>query len=506
MTTAQLEIPANGAPPRMAATAPTNGRLRKTRPDTDVIVVGARGQGDREGRRALSLSFQQDEVVRQFGRRPYELMMYDSAVFCAVELWKAGVLSDGMRLSPAVKLAPGEAPSQRRRKAEIRNASKICDAAIRAVAELDHPIDETADEMLEAFPMGCSLTEQTYKWGTGEDLDNQVFASLKVKPAWSWSFLVDRYMNTVGIRGYDGQRFTDYEPDKFAILTWKRRHGDPRGQSGLRAAYNPWNLKVQQYPEFGEFLRHFSDPIYWATAGPDAVVEWEEDDAGQQIPISPVAKVAAALRNLSSHTGLALPNGSTAGVLAPPGEGGAYHKGFDRFDTEIFRVILFNNRTVQDARFGSRADSESAVSMTGIAFKRGRAPLEACFRTQVFRRWVRLNYGDEAARRYTPMVNFGDRDDVKADLLAAYSRAYALGFVDEAQLPALWERMGLPPVDEAAMQARLARLAAATAGPVKKGDPVVSGDGKKDGSGDTGSGDQGRDQGGGDSTDSSTGG
>jgi hypothetical protein len=487
---ATLELPANGASPRLADPAgpagfpvaspgTPGGRVRTARPDDNVIAVGARGRQDRDGRVALSQTGRQDEVVRQFGRRPYELMMYDSAVACAVELWKAGVLSDGMRLSPAVKLDPGETPSKRKRRTELKTADKVCDAAIRAVEYLDHPIDETADEMLDGFPMGCSLTEQTLRWGTGEDRDNYVFDSLAVKPAWAWSFLVDEFMKTVAIRCYTGRSWEDHDPEKFAVFTWKGQNRDPRGRSGLRAAYNPWNLKVQQYPEFGEFLRHFSDPIYWATAGPDAVVQWEADDQGVQQPVSPVAKVAEALRNLTSHTGLALPHGATAGVLAPPGEGGAYHKGFDRFDMEIFRVVLFSSRAVQEARFGSRADTETNVQLYSVACKRGRAPLQECFRRQVFRRWVRLNYGEEVARRYTPMVNFGDRDDVKADLLAAYSRAYALGFVDEAQLPALWDRLGLPPVDEAAMRARLDRIAAVTG--VKKGEPVVEGDRKESG-------------------------
>jgi hypothetical protein len=460
-----------------AALVPTTGVVPAD-PRKEVIVGGPWGGG--ASAKGLVLAGSIDRVVRQFGRRIYELMLYDSAVACAFELWKAGVISDDIQLSPALARQPGEVVSNRKRKAQLKLADTICDAAIRATCGMEESLPVVCDDMLSAFAFGASVTEQTYKWGEGQDADRLMFESLVTKPHWSWMFRVDRFMKLQSIYGWTGEGWQDVDVSKFAILTWKKKNRDPRGQSGFKAAYNPWNLKVQQYPEFGEFLHHFADPTIWITAGENAQPDVTRDSAGRVTGTrSIMQQVQDALAAIKSHTGLALPNGSSAGVLSPGSEGGAYHGAFDRFDMEIFRAILFSSRAVQEAKHGSKADTDSNVQLFGLACQQGRIPLKRCLKEQVYKRWVRLNWGAEVANTMTPDVSFGNRDSVQADMLNAYGNAFFKGFVDEAQLPVLWDKLGLPPIDEAAMKARLEqRKAKAAQGPTK-GEPV-----QDDGNGD----------------------
>lgn len=449
----------------------------------EVIVgpsIGTFGDGS-----GVMLAERIDAVIRAFGRHVYELMLYDADVSCAFELLKAGILSDGMRLSPAVKMDPGEVVSERKRKADLNLADEICDAAIRATNGLDEPIDVVCDDMLSAIPFGCSLTEQTYKWGEGEDSDRLMFDSLVVKPMNSWLFRVDPYMKVIGIRGRTTDGWRDLDPEKFAILTWKKKGRDPRGMSGFAPAYNPWNLKIQQYPEFGEFLSHFADPIIYLTAGENARSENYADPVTGKIRVrSVIEQVQDALRAIKSRTGLALPNGSTAGVLTPGTEGGAYHAAFDRFGAEIFRAIVFSSRPILEAKHGSKADSDAGADLIAMAFRKGRVAPQRCLQDQVYRRWVALNWGPDVARRLTPLPTFGSPEGIAADILNAFGNAFQKGFIDEAQLPHLWDMLGLPAIDQAAMQARIERQKQKQQQPpppVQKGEPVQGGQDQQQG-------------------------
>jgi hypothetical protein len=485
------EIQLASSPPDAGSAAIVDGTtVVNAKPRSEVIIGGPYG-GPAFGKVGILLSRSIDQVVRQFGRQVYELMLYDSAVVCAFELLKAGILSDGLVLSPAIKMDPGEVISKRKRKADLKLASEICEAGIRSMNGLDEPVDVILDELLEACPFGCSLGEITYKWGTGEDKDRQMHDSIVPKPAWSWNFRVDAFMKVRAIRGWTGAGWQDYDPEKFAVLTWKKRHRDPRGQSGFRAAYNPWNLKIQQYPEFGEFLHHFADPTIFLTAGEYAKADYVVDPVtGKRTERSVIQQLLDALEGYKRRTGLALPHGSSAGVLSPGTEGGAYHNGFDRFDMEIFRSILFSSRAVQEAKHGSKADTDSSQDLTAMAFTRGRIPVLAMWRWQVLYRWVALNWSREVADRLTPIPSLGSPGHVQGELLNAYANAFVKGFVDEAQLPAIWDRLGLPPVDEAAMRARIEQRKAAQVAQaaVRKGEPVEgdgsSSDDQSDGSDD----------------------
>lgn len=456
-TEIQLAFAPGSMPPDTESPSGTGVVVAKN-PRKEAIVGGPWwGRGFNQAGAMLSRNI--DDVVRQFGIRVYELMLYDSAVACAFELLKAGILSDGLVITPAVQRSPGEIVSKRKRKAELKIATEIAEAQQRCIDGLEDPIDETLDDMLHAIPFGCSLAEMTWDWGVGPDKDRLMLKSLVPKPLWSWNPRVDPFMGVMSIRGWTGYGWVDLDTSDYALLTWRKRNRDPRGQSGFRAAYTPWNAKVQAVPDFAEFLKHFADPLLAITAGENSQADTYTDPVtGKRYSRSVIDQIVNALETFKRRKGLALPYGATVNEIGGKSDGAAYHAGFDRYDLEIFRAILFSARPVQEAKHGSKADSETGLDLVGMAFERGRVPLARCIRNDVFREFVRLNWGKEAAKLYVPNASFGMQGHVASDLLNAYASAYQKGFVDEAQLPAIWEKLGLPALDEDQLQARVVQI------------------------------------------------
>jgi hypothetical protein len=100
--------------------------------------------------------------------------------------------------------------------------------------------------------------------------------ALKVKPIRSVAFVTDAYLNVLGLVGAKpGQTVpavSDLAPaeiiprEKFCILSWRPKDGDPRGTSVLRPAYDPWWRKRQTIPEYLKYLAQFAGPSLWATS------------------------------------------------------------------------------------------------------------------------------------------------------------------------------------------------------------------------------------------------
>lgn len=430
----------------------------------DERVVGTSGA---IGSAGIRLGEGVDQVVRQYGNRVYELMMeYDASVSCAVMLLKAGILSDGMQVSSPIKPQPGVVTSRRGRSSDDQKlAEEIVAAFRRSMDRLEEPIDETWEEMLDAFGYGVELAEIATEWGEDEDRGRVVFKSVTPKPRQNWQFRVDASNRVVNIYALtrDGG-WDDLDPAGFAWLTWNGKNRDPRGRSGLRPAYNPWNLKLQQYPELAEYLHHFAQPVVAAVLGENADPFTTSGPDGKFISVDPLKQLEEALDKLRSRGSLALPKGSTAFLLSSAGDGQAYHGAFDRWDMEIFRAVLGTNRPIQEAHNGSVADSTTSLSLVGLRFTQGRRPLCRMIEKSLAYPFVLWNWGKAVADRLTPVVSFGNPGDISGDLLKAFAMAYQAGFLDEAQIPALYDRLGLPPIDEAAMKER-ARLKAEAAKP-----------------------------------------
>lgn len=401
----------------------------------------------------------EDEVVRQYGPRVYELMSYDPAVACGQALLRAGVIADGVQLSVPGELqeAPigldeggiAEFDDTPLRRQELELAGEVLEFCVRGqerLAQDDLPVEETLWEMLDATMAGCILAEQVMDLETtGPDRGRYVPSVLAVKPNWAWAFRVDPMLRVEGFRVWTGDGWRDIEREHFALFSFQPRARDPRGTSMGRSIYTPWNIKLQAMPDYAEYLRKFASAALAMTASKDARdQEVIDPQTGRAQVYTVQQQMIDAGRHYKQHSILGLPFGVTATVIQASGNGEAFGAAFDRFDRDIFRAMILSTRPVMEAKHGSKADSESGMDLMGLAVQRLRGPLARMYRKDVLRRWVELNWGPQIARRFTPSPSFGLPNHVKPELMGAFADAWDKGLFDYGQRPEIWNRIGFP--------------------------------------------------------------
>jgi hypothetical protein len=196
-------------------------------------------------------------------------MMFDPQVSASVNTLKTGILADGVSVTPAVTDKSDAAHAR---------AQEIADFVADCLDDLDPSIDQTLWTLFDALAYGSKVAEQVYALDGGQ----LRLVSLKVKERRTTAFVVDAYLNIVGIIGLmPGQPMPivssllidrpEEQPnllprEKFAILSYWPRDSDPRGTSILRAAYRPWWDKQQTIPEYLKYLAQFAGPSIIATA------------------------------------------------------------------------------------------------------------------------------------------------------------------------------------------------------------------------------------------------
>jgi hypothetical protein len=419
-------------------------------PRREYVMAGPYDVVGRAGMAGFLFAQVVDDVVRRYGPRVYELMTYDPAVDCAIGLLKAGALAEGIRLTVPEELSirPGEVVSRRKQQQELELAAEVleyCERGIARLALLDRPAVETLDEMLDALPFGCELAEVVWElMEEGPDQGRLQLRRFQPKPRWSWAFRVTRTMEVPALRVWTGQGWEDVARDHFALLSWRPRKGDPRGSSLLRAAYMPWNLKLQTYPDLGEYLKKFASASLVLEASADARPQTIKDQAGatREVPVPEL--MARALVDYKQHSVIGLPPGISAKIIQAVGNGEAFGQAHDRVDRDIFRTVILATRPIMESRFGSRADSESGMDLFGIAVKRVREPLGLMFKKDVLARGVELNWGRAIAERYTPDVSFGVSEHMSPDLLSAFAGAWQKGLFEPFHKPWIWSKLGAP--------------------------------------------------------------
>lgn len=389
-----------------------------------------------------------DDLARDLGMHVYEAMLNDSTVSAALHILITGVLSGEFQLLPALRaedteaVAPGSA-----RAANLALAKEIADFCKRNVDRLEFPVKTLCYELLHAMVFGVKLAEKVYEPGAGDDAGRLMLKTIRVKRNASWNFVVAPTGDVVAIQAltFDAG-LRDLPPEKFLIVKWMPRDGDPRGRSVLRTAYNAWNLKINLFPRYFKYLDKFASPTIVGVAAPDARDEPELDDNGRPTgrDLTPTEAMAQMLSRLEGGSYAALPPGSTLHTLRPAGNGAAFLQAFDFFKTEIVESILFNARQIMQAKHSSKADVSTGQDTVGQILLYGRETLEDAFHTQLFRQLVALNWGEAIADLYTPHVSLGSVEHQDVSKVAI---AYAqLGYqIDPAtQSPTIDAQLNLP--------------------------------------------------------------
>jgi hypothetical protein len=236
--------------------------------------------------------------------------------------------------------------------------------------------------------------------------------------------------------------------EKVVILTWDPTDADPRGTSVLRPAVEPCNLKRLVWPQLYKHACQFGSASLLGKTAPGEVDRHPVDEDGLPIPgsslVSPQQFMASQLVNFQNGSVLVVPSGAEVVPIQPQGDGAVFHEAVNLFNREIVQAILMQTRATREAEHGSRADSETGQDIFGLLVESGRAMLAGTLRDDCFRQLVALNYGQDVADEFTPLVTFGAHNRDRAAQWNAVANLMRSGYFGDSQLEEVDSMMGLP--------------------------------------------------------------
>lgn len=385
-----------------------------------------------------------DDVTADFGDDLYDRMLVDAQVSACVSILKAAILEEGVALAPAVddKAADGYA-----RAVEIR------DAAEAMLEDLATPLDDVLWDLLNSLAFGNRVAEQVYELGPGPDGRAILrLRALKVKPRRSTAFVVDRFMNVLGLladvggRGRASTSIHDVRPDeilpreKFAVLTFRPRDADPRGTSILRPAYDPWWRKRQVMVEYVKYLAQFAGPSLVGFTAEDAEDGVAEDGA----PRTAEELMLEALLAFQNGTATVFGHGASVTPIEMQGDGKAFLDAVAGCNLEITKAVLTQQLATEEGQHQARAAAQVHQDVLDTLIRQGKRGVVRMLARDVLRTWVRWNWGD-AAIPLAPIPSLGttERRDVPA-LMSAIAALTRAGYPHPSQYPAIDALLGLP--------------------------------------------------------------
>lgn len=417
----------------------------------------------------IALPSYSDDLGRDFGDDIYERMMRDPAIFSCVETLKRAVLAQGFTITPAV----GDDDPRHKTAVEIADFCKT------AVAGLAEPLESVLYDLLDAFAFGYHIAEIVYKYDKKGKL---TLDRLKTKHRRTISLVVDAHNNLLGVLGLEPGKWQSIFRDsyltgpqldnllplsKFALLTYRKRNGDPRGQSGVRAAYTPWILKQQVYPELMRHLSQFGTPSIIAKVGPesDDVEAMNEqglvvlDDEGFPKRISAKLALGVELARFRNGTYLVVDHDTEIDTMTvPDGAGVPFQTAIANYNEEIVTAILLQTLMTGEGKHQARAASEVHQDVFSLLAQGVKSNVQDCIRLQIFRNLVVMNEWGEENADLTPLISLTETEqqDFGADA-TAIGGLFRDGFLDPSQLPELDARLGIPIRSDEELQARTAK-------------------------------------------------
>lgn len=454
-----------------------------------------------------------DELEREVDHRTYDLMENDATIIKCKSILITGVLSDEMQLAPGAaeeEVGPDEydvyekimgfckrcvdgfdRPYREELGQLLGNAIKYGHGI--AEVEWDYRLDgdsTEAPEPDEAAPKALSMWKRFGYFMSGPFqpapfetpltpvpksklkrpiLDSEqtrlMPTSVKVKPRDNTHFVVDNYMNILGImprfvNGTNLQWNEIVDRDKFLILIMNKQDEDPRGKSAYRAAFNWYNIKTQLPSEVLRLVLEEIVPKAVAVLSEDAQpFEIKRDENGNTIWVDPDTKqipemVTAAeslkfiLEHFRSGSGAVVPFGTLLAPFKRHGASGAEAdlvcKIIKMLDDQMEFAILHQTLAQSEGEHQARSASQQVAEILYNLIFWVKWQIAMMTLTDLFTVAVKMNYGDWAVK-YLPKISLGDfvRRDWGDDL-AKLSDGYFKGFIDDSQRPELMNWMGLP--------------------------------------------------------------
>lgn len=444
-----------------------------------------------------SLPHQIDDATRDFGDELYDRMLQDGQVSSAIRLLKESALESGVRLEPAIAREPGDEvqgdeelstglpardqqgrwvakkdkgdkddAAKKAKDADFDLAEEITDFCEDCLLHLERPLIEVLYEMLDAVAVGNKVAEQLYKVRKdGDEAPRLHLRALKVKPRKNVAFVVNAFMDVVGIMGHipglaypvisgsmvvsPGQIPNMLPRDKFAVFTWASHNNDPRGSSLLRQVYNPWYMKLQTWAEYAKYLVKLAGPSLIGYTAPNAQPTPPTDSLGNPIPgvplITPEQAMLNALLNFGHGSAAVFAAGSKVEPLQMPGDGAAYRNAVQLYNQEITKGIMCQTLATETAGNMSRAASETHQQVLDIVVLHIKALLACMIHHDILIPLVRYNWGEDVARRLTPKVHLAQIAQRNwATDAGAVASLVSSQYLDRSQFREMDARLGLP--------------------------------------------------------------
>jgi hypothetical protein len=399
-------------------------------------VSGGTGLWSKTQSRSLPWAF--DDIYRR--------MLLSGAVSAPINTLKTGIIEDGLGLRPAID---DRDDPQHDQAVEI---AQFCDQNL---ADLETPIDDVLWDMLDSLALGARVAEKVYT----QDQGTLILRAIKVKPRRSTAFVVDAYMNLIGLlalipgQGYGVTVGTTIVGDpaktpqllptsKFCILSNRPQSNDPRGTSLLRPAYGAWWMLQQVYPEYLKYLAVWATPSLIGTTGEKAN---EVINPTTGLKERAVDALLNALISFKNNTSLALPFGTVVKEIQATGDGNVFRVAIDILERQITTAILYQTLATMEGQHQSRAASSTHKSTLDTIVRQAKRAVCGMLRRDVLRELVRINFGETAARDLTPIPSLGSVEAPdRAGMLTAVATAYRYGYLDDSQKAGLDAELNLP--------------------------------------------------------------
>lgn len=416
-----------------------------------------------------------DDLTADLGDDIYDRMMKDEQVDSSMRVLKAGILSEEGKIVPAIT-------DEKHPKYEL--AGKVAAFVEHCIKRLALPLTCTLYEMIDAFAYGHKTAEVIYETinysetkedGTQEEARKRwAFKAIRTKARNSTAFLVDAYMETIGVLAQvpglpfpilSGQLVSDpasiqnlLPRSKFFIFTHDPKNSDPRGSSGLRSSYTPWWDKQQTVGEKFKYLATYATPSLWCTTPADAMPKPQFDLdgnpvidplTGAQKEITPQAEMANTVSEIRNGKVIGAAAGSTINPIPVQPSTGAlvYLQNIDACNRAIAKGILAQTLATEEGEHMARAASEVHMSILELGLRYIKKALSAAVKNDLFRVLVEFNFGKEAAAELTPDYVLSDMS--RADW-AMWSQVavnlFSSGYMTIEQKDFVDKKLGLPKV------------------------------------------------------------
>jgi hypothetical protein len=388
-------------------------------------------------------SLLRDEAELALGAGGYERMLTDPEILKNVTLIVDAVLGDGLQLMP---LFTDDKADKVKAEVAAENAALCRFNLFEAPRK---PFKDTLRETFRAaYVTGHKIAEQNWRFDSGPDGETLlVLDSVKCKPRDAAQFVVDEFMNVLGIQVWSRGQRKVVEREKFFILAFESRNEDPRGSAPqMRACYNYYVAKKAALPIRLKRLEKKALPSVAGFVGPtEGTSDTYEgtDSDGNTVAQTPTEVMADRLASLGDgNSAAAFAHGAKVQVIDTAGNGVEFDAFEPSCDRQITRAHLLQDLATNEGEHGTRAMASEHVGVLALRIWHFKNLVAEGVRSDICKTFLSFNREPEKAA-LVPLVTLGDSD--RRDWASDAAAAVMLGpLVTDSIWESLVAMLGLP--------------------------------------------------------------